>query len=227
MWLSVCIARASAGTGTAPSSYNRAAGDNGRLTGASEEVGMAHIVARHNQQTLPARRTSEWDPFEYLREFLQFSPFQDLPRRWLNTDMGLGFAPRFDVREDTDCFVIKADMPGLKQADIEISLTNNRLSISGHREEERTEESNSYAMRERSFGSFTRNFTLPESIDADRIEARMQDGVLEVKVPKRAESKPKKIPLQAGNGNDGGKGHDNGNGHGEGEQKQAPREEGT
>ena len=177
---------------------------------------MAHIVARHNQQTLPARRTGEWDPFEYLREFLQFSPFQDLPRRWLNADMGLGFALRFDVREDTDCFVIKADMPGLKQADVEISLTNNRLCVTGHREDERTEESKSYAMRERTFGSFSRDFMLPESIDADRIEARMQDGVLEVKVPKRAESKPKRIPLQASNGNT----------NGEGESKQAPREEG-
>lgn len=176
---------------------------------------MAIIVAR-DQQTLPARRTGEWDPFEYLREFLQFSPFQDMPRRWLNADAGLAFAPRFDVREDTDCFVIKADIPGLKQADIEISLTNLRLCISGHREDERTEESKSYAMRERTFGSFSRDFMLPQSIDADGIEARMQDGVLEVTVPKRAESKPKKIPLQAGNGTT----------NGEEQPKQTPNEEG-
>lgn len=177
---------------------------------------MAHIVARHQQQTSPTRRAGEWDPFEYLREFLHFSPFQDLPRRWLNADMGLAFAPRFDVREDPDCFVIKADMPGLRQADIEISLTNNRLCVSGHREDERIEESKSYAMRERTFGSFSRDFVLPESIDADRIEARMQDGVLDIKVPKRAESKPKKIPLQASDGNT----------NGEGESKQAPKDEG-
>lgn len=177
---------------------------------------MANIVARQNQQTLPARRSGEWDPFEYLQQFLQFTPFQDLPRRWLNADMGLAFAPRFDVREDTDCFFIKADMPGLKQADVEISLTNQRLCVSGHREDERTEHSKSYSMRERTFGSFSRDFMLPESIDADRIEARMQDGVLEIKVPKRAESKPKKIPLQAGNGNT----------NGEEPSQQAPREEG-
>ena len=71
-------------------------------------------------------------------------------------------------------------------------------------------------MRERTFGSFSRDFVLPESIDADRIEARMQDGVLDIKVPKRAESKPKKIPLQASNGDT----------NGQAEAKQAPKEEG-
>jgi HSP20 family protein len=161
---------------------------------------MPSNLVRQHVSTPPSRRTSEWDPFEYMRDLMQFSPFPDLPRRWLS-DATLAFAPRFDVRDDGDCLVIEADVPGFKEADVDISLTGNRLCISGHREEERTNESKSYAMRERSFGSFTRNLTLPETIDADHIEARMHDGVLEVTVPKRAESKPKKIPLQAGNGN--------------------------
>lgn len=152
-----------------------------------------------------------------MRDLLQLSPFQDFPRRWLSGEAGLAFAPRFDIREDEECFVIQADMPGLKEADIDISLTGNRLCIRGQREEEQREESRSYAMRERSFGSFSRDFTLPQTIDAEHIEARMQDGVLEVQVPKRAESKPKKIPLVGHNGNGSSA---------EQPAKPAPREEG-
>lgn len=170
---------------------------------------MANIAPRHNRPTSPARLTSDWDPFELMRDFLQFTPFR--------SDVGFAFAPRFDVREDDDCFVIKADMPGIKEPDVDISLTGNRLCISGQRQEERNEESKAYAMRERSFGSFSRDFTLPETTDPEHIEARMHDGVLEVKVPKRAESQPKKIHLSASNGNAP---------DGEREAKQAPKEEG-
>jgi len=178
---------------------------------------MANIVPRENQPTSHARRTSEWDPFELMRDFLQFTPFQAFPRRWLSSDVGSAFAPRFDVREDRDSFVIKADMPGIKAPDVDISLTGNRLCISGQRQEERNEESRAYT-RERSFGSFSRDFTLPETTDPDHIDARMQDGVLEVKVPKRAESQPKKIPLSASNGDSS---------NGERASKRAPSEGGV
>jgi HSP20 family protein len=87
--------------------------------------------------------------------------------------------------------------------------------ISGQREEEKADESKSYYTRERSFGSFSRAFTLPDSIDSDHIEASMRDGVLQVTIPKSSESQPKKIPLAKGDG-----------GSAEPPSRQAPKEEG-
>jgi HSP20 family protein len=162
---------------------------------------MANIVPRHNQPGPIARQFSEWDPFERMRDLMQFDLFQDLPRRWLMDQApSASYMPRFDVREEKECFTIKADMPGIKEADVDISITGNRLTISGKREEEKVDESKSYYTRERSYGSFSRAFTLPETIDADQIRAAMQDGVLEMTIPKRAESQPKKIALQTRGG---------------------------
>jgi HSP20 family protein len=193
---------------------------------------MANIVPRQNQTASLARPFSEWDPFERMRDLMQFDLFQDLPRRWfMDLTTNAMYTPRFDVREEKECFIIKADMPGIKEADVDISITGSRLSISGRREEEKVDETKSYYTRERSYGAFSRAFTLPESIDADQIRARMQDGVLEVTIPKRAESQPKKIQLQTrSNGSDDGNGHTNGNGEqqltsGEQQTKLTPKEE--
>lgn len=157
---------------------------------------MANIVTRSPQATPITRRFAEWDPFERMRELMQWDPFQAFPRRWLTDEASATFAPRFDVREEKDRFTLRADVPGMREGDLDLSITGNRLTIGGQREEEKLEESDSYYCRERSFGSFSRSFTLPESIDADHIQATMQHGVLEVSIPKRAESQPKRIQLQ-------------------------------
>src|SRR6188768_2851945 len=100
---------------------------------------MANIVPRRNQPAAPlTRRFGEWDPFERMRELMQWDPFQDLPGRWFGSDVA--FAPTFDVKEEKDAFTFKADLPGFKQEDVDISITGNRLTISGKREEEATSE---------------------------------------------------------------------------------------
>jgi HSP20 family protein len=158
---------------------------------------MANLASRQTRPAPIARRFSEWDPFERMRDLLSFDPLQAFPRRWFGEE-GMSFTPRFDAREDNDCYVIQADMPGIKESDVDISVTGNRLMISGQREEEKLDESKSYYTRERSFGSFSRAFTLPDSIDSDHIQASMNDGVLEVKIPQSTESQPKKNPLAKG-----------------------------
>lgn len=160
---------------------------------------MANIATRRNQAAPITRRFGEWDPFEQMRELMQWDPFQELPRRWLGGEGAEVFTPTFDVREEKDAFVFKADLPGIKEKDVEISITGNRLTVSGKREQENVEERESYYCRERSYGSFSRTFTLPDSVDADKIEANMQDGVLTLRLPKSPEAQPKKIALKVGN----------------------------
>jgi HSP20 family protein len=160
---------------------------------------MANIVPRRDQPAPVARRFGEWDPFERMRQLMQWDPFQELPRRWFGEDVSV-YTPRFDVREENDAFVFKADLPGIKEDDVDISVTGNRLTVSGKREEESVKEAESYYCRERSFGSFARSFTLPDSVNTDQIQADMHDGVLSLRIPKSPEAQPKKIPLKVGNG---------------------------
>jgi HSP20 family protein len=109
------------------------------------------------------------------------------------------------VRKEKEAFTIKADLPGIKEDDVDISITGNRLTVSGKREEETVDESDSYYCRERSHGSFSRSFTLPDTVNAEQIQADMQDGVRNLRVPKSPESQPKKIPLNLKTGNGGEK----------------------
>jgi len=160
---------------------------------------MANIVTRRNQPAAPlSRRFGEWDPFERMRELMQWDPFQEMSGRWFGGDTQ--YAPTFDVKEEKDAFTFKADLPGFKQEDVDISITGNRLTISGKRDEEVTNEAGSYYCRERLHGSFSRSFTLPDSGNADQIEASMNDGVLTLRVPKSAEAQPKRIAVKSSNG---------------------------
>jgi HSP20 family protein len=166
---------------------------------------MANIV-RGNQQAPIARRFGEIDPVERMRDLLTWDPFQGPLRRWFGEEAAATlYAPTFDVKEETDAFVIKADLPGIKEEDLDITVTGNRLTVSGKREEERVEEAGAYYFRERSNGAFTRSFVLPDDVNSDQIQANMQDGVLTLRIPKAPESQPKKIALKSGNGNGGNK----------------------
>jgi HSP20 family protein len=139
-------------------------------------------------------RGAEWDPFRVMREMLRWEPFQGLGR----TFGGAVFSPDFEVKERADAFVIKADLPGVQEKDLEISCHGNRVTISGRREEEKLEEGETYYAAERSYGAFTRSFMLPDNGDVDRADAEFKDGVLRLTVPKKAEEKPRKISIGQG-----------------------------
>jgi HSP20 family protein len=105
------------------------------------------------------------------------------------------WAPALDVREDKDKFVIRAELPGLKREDIDVSLQDGALVISGERKFEKTEEGVEVHRQERYYGKFERTLTLPEPVAADKVKAEYKDGVLTVTLPKTEEAKPKKIDV--------------------------------
>lgn len=136
-----------------------------------------------------------WDPFDVVKGVMgEPSGLGRLgaPSKGIRPSQ---FSPSFDVIEKGDSYIIKADMPGIKEDDIEITVTGGELTVSGSRKAEERHEGEGYYMHERAHGSFLRTFTLPSSVDADSIEADLQNGELTVTAPKRAEAKPKKIPI--------------------------------
>jgi HSP20 family protein len=144
----------------------------------------------------PVRQLArEWDPFRAMRELLRFEPFFEGPS--FRALENVAFSPDFEVKETKDGFEFRADLPGVKEADVDVRLTQNRLSISGKRESEKTEKGDTFYATERSYGSFTRAFTLPEGVDAERIRAELKEGVLTLVIPKKPEAQPKKIDVKS------------------------------
>jgi HSP20 family protein len=129
------------------------------------------------------------DPYSLARELLGWDPF-------FGGRQASAFAPTFEVKETNDAFWIKADMPGVDDNNLDINLHNGVLTIAGHRDAEERKEGESFAIYERQYGSFTRSFALPDVADGDRIDAKLDHGVLTLSIPKRAEAKPKKIALK-------------------------------
>jgi HSP20 family protein len=143
-------------------------------------------------------RRSDWDPFERMHELLSADPFEAISRMWRGNGEGQTFIPAFEVKETKAGFVFKADLPGVEEKDLDVSVTGDRITVSGKRESEHKEESDRYYAYERSFGSFSRTFTLPEDVNAEGVEALLKDGVLTLTLPKRPEVQPKKIPIGSG-----------------------------
>ncbi len=108
-----------------------------------------------------------------------------------------GWIPAIDVFEKDDKFVVKAELPGMKEEDIDVSVVGDTLTIKGEKEMETETKEEDYYQWERAYGSFYRAIPLPSTVDASKIEASYEDGVLEVTLPKAAEVKPKKITVSA------------------------------
>jgi HSP20 family protein len=107
-----------------------------------------------------------------------------------------GFIPPMDVTVLKDHVLVKADLPGLRKEDVTVTLEDGYLTIRGEKKgETETKDAHSFH-RERVFGSFTRSFEVPVAVDAKRIEATFKDGVLEVRLPKSEEAKPKQIEIK-------------------------------
>jgi HSP20 family protein len=125
--------------------------------------------------------------------------FDEMLDNRLSTDLpgfGTGWIPAVDVEESADEYLIRAEMPGLKKEDVKISLQENVLTISGEKKSEAKSDNKRYHRLERTYGSFQRSFSLPEPIKADKIGASFKDGVLEVKIPKSEETKPREIDIK-------------------------------
>jgi HSP20 family protein len=121
---------------------------------------------------------------------------------WLSNDTVPSLAagrwmPAVDIREESERFILTADVPGVDPKDIEITMENGILTIKGERQQEQVNEGDNYRRVERQYGSFYRRFSLPDTADADRITASSKNGVLEVVIPKSEEVKPKRITVSA------------------------------
>jgi len=139
-------------------------------------------------RTNPSKQVAR-DPYSLARELLGWDPF-------FGGRQVSAFAPTFEVKETADAFVVKADLPGVAEADLDIAVHNNVLTVSGTRSAEERKEGESYALYERQFGSFSRSFSLPDLADGENVEAKLEGGVLSLTIAKKAEAKPRKIALK-------------------------------
>lgn len=158
---------------------------------------MANVaVHKDNGNKVSIQPRREWNPFQMLRDVLRNDPFTEMVPAWFGEESA-AYLPAFDVKETPQAFIFKADLPGVKEADLDVRLAQNRLMIRGKREEEKSEKGDTFYTYERSYGSFTRSFTLPEGVDAEKVKAELKEGVLTIDVPKKPEIQPKKISVKA------------------------------
>jgi len=108
------------------------------------------------------------------------------------------YAPAVDVYEDEHNVMLKIEVPGIDEKDIDVQLENNTLTVHGERKIEKEEKEENYRRVERQYGSFTRTFTLPTTVDSEKVSATYDKGVLKIALPKKAEAKPKQIKVTVG-----------------------------
>ena len=145
---------------------------------------------------------ARWDPFR------EFSTLQDRMNRLFRESYGpegrdeslttSQFAPPVDVYEDEHNVVLKVEVPGIDEKDVDVRVENNVLTVHGERKVEKEEKEENFRRIERQYGSFTRTFTLPSTVDAERIQADYDKGILKIVLPKKAEAKPKQIKVNVG-----------------------------
>jgi len=147
---------------------------------------------------------TRWDP---IREF---STLQDRMNRLFQNSYGsegqedslsaTAFAPPVDVYEDEHNVVLKIEVPGIDEKDIDVRLENNTLTVHGERKLEKEEKEENFRRVERRYGSFTRTFTLPSTLDSESVTANYDKGVLKIQLAKKSEAKPKQIKVNVGSG---------------------------
>jgi HSP20 family protein len=150
------------------------------------------------------RDIARWDPF---REFSAIQDrmsrlFQDVFGDTSSTEtqaVGLAeFAPSADVYEDDNHVELRLEVPGIEEKDLDISIQDNVLNVRGERKLEKGEKEENFLRQERSYGKFSRSFTLPNSVDTEHVNANYVNGVLHIRLGKRAEAKPKQIKVNFG-----------------------------
>jgi HSP20 family protein len=139
------------------------------------------------------------DPFQVMREMMMMDPFRVMQGAGMGREVMIN--PAFDIRETDDAIVFKADMPGIREEDLELSLIGNQLQISGKREhEQEQDEEGRFHTVERSYGTFVRSFSLPEVVDLDNVRSELKNGELTIVVPKKPGTQPQRRKIQIGSG---------------------------
>ena len=143
---------------------------------------------------------TRWDPFR------EFSTLQDRMNRSFRDSYGdreealttSTFAPPVDVYEDEHNITLKIEVPGIDEKDIDVKIENNTLTVHGERKFEKEEKEENFRRVERQYGSFTRQFTLPNTVDPEHVQATYEKGILKIQLAKKAEAKPKQIKVNVG-----------------------------
>lgn len=141
---------------------------------------------------------ARWEPFRGLSTLHDQVNrlFSDTLFRTQGEDSSLtSWSPSVDIYETHDELVVKADLPDLNEKDIDVRVENNLLTIRGERKFEKSVSEDNYLRVERSYGSFSRSFSLPNTVNAEAIRAEYKNGVLTVTLPKREESKPRQVKV--------------------------------
>ena len=146
---------------------------------------------------------TRWDPFR------EFNTITDRMNRLFQDTYGTqsreegltsSFVPAVDIYEDEHTVTVKMEVPGIDQKDIDVRLENNTLTVRGERKFEKDEKEENFHRIERRYGSFYRAFTLPNTLDSEKVQADYEGGVLKIKLAKKAEAKPKQIKVNIGSG---------------------------
>jgi len=144
---------------------------------------------------------TRWDPFR------EFTSLQGRLNHLFQASVGEGrdesltagtFAPAVDVYEDDHGVTLKIEAPGIDEKDIDVRVENNVLTVSGERKFEKEEKEENYRRVERRYGSFSRSFTLPNTVDTENVSAVYDKGMLKIKLAKKAEAKPKQVKINVG-----------------------------
>jgi HSP20 family protein len=145
---------------------------------------------------------TRWEPFR------QFSTMQDRMNRLFREAYSpegpeealttTSFAPPVDIYEDEHNITLKLEVPGIEEKDIDVRIENTTLTVHGERKMEKEEKEENFRRVERQYGSFTRSFTLPSSVDTGQVSANYDKGVLKISMAKKAEAKPKQIKVNVG-----------------------------
>jgi HSP20 family protein len=145
---------------------------------------------------------TRWDPLRDLatmqnriNRFVRESYSPEGPEEALTTT---SFAPPVDIYEDEHTIAVKMEVPGIDEKDIDVRIENNTLTVHGERKIEKEEKEENFRRVERQYGSFTRSFTLPSSVDTAQVNANYDKGVLKISLAKKAEAKPKQIKVNVG-----------------------------
>jgi len=148
-----------------------------------------------------AQSLARWDPFaemadlrremdQVFGEFFGRTPFSMAATEAI-------WSPLVDIHETKDAFLLMAELPGVKQEDVEVSVEGDTLTLKGERKREAEVKEDQYHRIERSYGRFERSILLPSVVDPNRVKATYRDGVLEVQLPKKEEAKPKAVKIEA------------------------------
>ena len=144
---------------------------------------------------------ARWDPFSDLSRLTGdlnrlFEDTWRTPRR--DGELAASaWTPPVDIHEDAESVVVSAELPGVRREDVDVRVENGVLTVRGERKLEHDDKRDNYYRVERSYGAFVRAFSLPTSVDPDKVQAEIREGVLHVKLPKRASAQPKRIEVRS------------------------------